>query len=143
MILPDLNLLIYALDASSPRHAAARAWLSAALRGPEPVALAWVVLLGCLRLITNPRVVTAPRDVADVLDLIDGWLALQHVRVVEPTDRHARILRELLTPFGAAGNLTTDAHLAALAIEHGASLCSADADFSRFGAGLRWQDPLR
>lgn len=143
MILPDLNLLIYALDARSARHADAHAWFSAVLRGPEAVALAWVVLLGCLRLTTNPRVVAVPRDVAEVIDLIDAWLALPHVRVVAPTDRHSQILRELLAPFGAAGNLTTDAHLAALAIEHGARLCSADADFSRFGAGLRWEDPLR
>jgi uncharacterized protein len=140
--LPDVNLLLYALDETSPRHEAARAWLEELLSGTETVALAWSVLLAFVRLTTKPQIVAAPLSVEEALDIVDGWLARPNVTVVHPTDRHAVVLRELLAPFGTGGNLTTDAHLAALAVEHGADLCSSDADFSRFG-GLRWVDPLR
>lgn len=142
MKLPDVNLLLYAIDESSPRHAAARPWVEAQLGGTETVGLAWAVLLAFVRLTTKPQVMTQPFGVDEALDVIEGWLARPNVVVVHPTDRHARILRELLTPLGTGANLTTDAHLAALSIEHGAELCSSDADFSRF-SGLRWQDPLR
>lgn len=141
MKIPDANLLLYAVDSASPRHAAARRWLEDRLSGTETVGFAWVVLLAFLRLGTNPRVFRDPLDPREALDLIEEWLAQPCAAVVEPTDRHPAILRELLEPLGTAGNLTTDAHLAALAIEHGAELCSCDADFSRF-PGLRWTDPL-
>lgn len=141
MKLPDANLFLYAADETSARHAAARAWVEAALSGSETVALAWTVLLAFLRIATNPAVFERPLVAEDALDLIDGWLAQPCSVVVHPTDRHSAVLRELLAPLGAAGNLTSDAHLAALAIEHGAELCSCDSDFSRFG-GLRWVDPL-
>jgi len=139
--LPDTNLLVYAMDSSSARHAPARAWLDAQLSGTETIAFAWAVLLAFLRLSTNPRVFAAPLTPGEALDVIDGWLAQPSVTVIHPTERHPAVLRELLEPLGTAGNLTSDAHLAALAIEHGAELCSSDADFSRF-AGLRWEDPL-
>jgi len=139
--LPDVNLLLYAVDTSSPRHRAARRWLEQHLSGTETFAFAWVVLLAFLKLGTNPRVFDKPLGVAEALDLIDQWLSQPPSTVIHPTERHAAILRELLEPLGTAGNLTTDAHLAALAIEHGAELCSSDADFSRF-AGVRWRDPL-
>jgi toxin-antitoxin system PIN domain toxin len=139
--LPDVNLLLYAYDSDSPRHAVAREWLEETLSGTETVALAWAAMVGFVRLATNPSVFVQPWDVGDALDLVDEWLAQPPVTVVHPTDRHAAVLRDLLTPLGAAGNLTSDAHLAALAIEHGASLCSCDNDFSRF-TGLRWVDPL-
>lgn len=142
MILPDVNLLLYALDSESPRHEAARTWLEKVLSGTESVVFAWVVLLAFVRLATQARVFAHPLPVEDALDVVDGWLAQPPAAVVHPSDRHPANLRALLTAAGAAGNLTNDAHLAALAIEHGATLCSSDADFSRF-AGLRWHDPLR
>jgi hypothetical protein len=139
--IPDVNILLYAIDESSPRHAGAKGWLEDRLSGTETFAFAWVVLLGFLRLSTSPRVFDSPLQPEEALDLIDGWLAQPCATVVHPTDRHPSLLRELLGHRGAAGNLTTDAHLAALAIEHGAELCSSDADFSRF-QGLAWVDPL-
>jgi toxin-antitoxin system PIN domain toxin len=140
--LPDVNLFLYAVDESSPRHAHARAWMEATLSGTETVALTWTMLLGFIRLSTHPALFEQPLEAEEALDLVDGWLAQPCTTVVHPTDRHAAVLRELLTPLGTAGNLSTDAHLAALAIEHGALLCSCDSDFSRF-PGLRWVDPLR
>lgn len=142
MKLPDANVLLYAVDERSPRHERAREWLEQTLSGSETVAFAWAVLLAVLRLSTRPAIFEHPLAVEEALDLIDGWLAQPSAVVVHPTERHAAVLRDLLGPLGAAGNLTSDAHLAALAIEHGAELCSSDADFSRFG-GLRWSDPLR
>jgi toxin-antitoxin system PIN domain toxin len=139
--LPDVNLLLYAVDAASSRHHAARRWLEQRLSGSETFAFAWVVLLAFLRLSTNPRLFDEPLAPSDALDIIDGWLAQPPSTVVHPTDRHTVVLRDLLVPLGTAANLTTDAHLAALAIEHGAELCSSDSDFSRF-PGLRWHDPL-
>jgi len=140
--LPDVNLLLYAYDSESPRQGAAREWLEETLSGTETVAFPWAVTIGFIRISTNPAIFTRPWDASDALDVVDAWLAQPIVTVVHPTDRHAAVLRDLLTPLGAAGNLTSDAHLAALAIEHGATLYSSDNDFSRF-AGLRWIDPLR
>jgi toxin-antitoxin system PIN domain toxin len=139
--LVDLNLLLYAIDEEAPAHERAKAWLEEALSGTEELGFAWVVLLGFVRLTTSPAVFEAPLGADEALDIVDGWLAQPVATVVDPSERHARNLRELLAPLGTAGNLTTDAHLAALAIEHGAELCSRDADFSRF-PGLRWRDPL-
>jgi len=140
--IPDANLLIYALDETSPRHEAARSWLDATLSGSEDVSFAWVVLLAVLRLTTKASIFAEPLGPDEAFDVIDGWLAQPCASIVHPTARHPAILRGLLTPLGTAGNLTTDAHLAALAIEYGAELCSCDADFSRF-PGLRWRDPTR
>jgi toxin-antitoxin system PIN domain toxin len=140
--LPDLNLLLYAIDEASPRHQRARAWLEEILSGTEPVAFAWTVLLGFIRLSTNPAAFERPLEVDEALDYVDDWLSQPVSTVIHPTDDHAAALRRLLGPLWSAGNLTTDAHLAALAMEHGAELHSSDADFSRFD-GLRWMDPLR
>jgi len=137
----DLNLLIYAVNRDSAPHQAARAWLEDVLSGGEAVALPWVVLLGFLRLTTNRRIVARPLTAQQAMLVVDGWLARPMVIVLHPRDEHWRILRELLGASGTAANLTTDAHLAALAIEHDAELCSADGDFSRF-ARLRWMNPL-
>lgn len=142
MRLLDVNLLLYALDETSPRHDRARPWLEQTLSGRETVALPWTVLLAFVRLSTRAVVFTNPLTADEALDLVDAWLALPSVTVVHPGRRHAAVLRELLADVGAAGNLVTDAHLAALAVEHGAELCSCDADFSRF-PGVRWVDPLR
>ena len=142
MKITDVNLLLYAIDATTPRHPAARRWLEERLSGTETFAFAWVVLLAFVRLSTNGRVFEHPLDVGDAFDIVQGWLVQPCATVVHPTDRHTAVLRELLEPLGTAGNLTTDAHLAALAIEHGAELCSSDSDFSRF-QGVRWNDPLK
>ncbi len=141
MRLLDLNVLIYAVDQSSPRHDPARGWLDQTLSGSDTVAFAWQVLVGFLRLSTRSAVFARPLTVDESFDIVDGWLAQPCVTIVHPTDRHPSVLRGLLKPLGAAGNLTSDAHLAALAIEHGAELCSTDVDFSRF-SGVRWIDPL-
>jgi toxin-antitoxin system PIN domain toxin len=140
--LPDVNLLLYAYDSEAPRHDAARKWLEETLSGAETVAFSWAVMVGFVRIATNPAIFARPWDAGAALDVVDAWLAQPAVTVVHPTNRHAAVLRDLLAPLGAAGNLTSDAHLAALAIEHGATLCSSDNDFSRF-SGLRWTDPLR
>jgi uncharacterized protein len=140
--LPDLNLLLYAVDERAPHHERAREWLEASLSGTEAVAFAWAVLLGFVRISTHPAVFEQPLDANDALDYVDGWMAQPVATVINPTDRHPRTLRTLLEPLGTAGNLTSDAHLAALAIEHGAELCSSDTDFARFD-DLRWVNPLR
>ena len=141
MKLPDVNILLYAVDEGSARHERARAWVEERLSGTETFAFAWAVLLAFIRLTTSSRVFQSPLTASEALDLVDGWLAQPCATVVHPTSRHAPVLRELLDPLGTAGNLTTDAHLAALAIQHGAELCSTDGDFSRF-VGLRWANPL-
>jgi hypothetical protein len=140
--LVDANVLLYAVDERSPRHRAARAWLEARLSGSETIALTWSVLLAFLRLSTSPRVFAHPLPGDQAFDVVDSWLAQPCVTLVHPGDRHSAVLRGLLASLGMAGNLVSDAHLAALAIEHGAELCSCDTDFARF-AGLRWVDPLR
>jgi len=141
LILIDANLLIYAVNRDAPLHKPAKAWLESAISGSESVALSWNVLLAFLRISTRVGVFANPLTPAAALDVIDRWLEQPSVTVIEPTSRHARVLRDLILPLGTAGNLTSDAHLAALAIEHGAVLCSTDNDFARF-KGLRWRNPL-
>jgi uncharacterized protein len=141
MIVVDANLLIYAVNADAPRHREAKRWLETTLTGGETVGMPWNVLLAFLRLTTRPGVFRAPLPVETALDVIDQWLSEPAVIAVEPTARHAHVLRELLLEAGTGGNLTSDAHLAALAIEHGAELCSTDSDFARFPR-LRWRNPL-
>jgi uncharacterized protein len=140
--LPDVNLLLYSVDEASPHHDRAKRWLEQTLSGTEQVAFAWSVLLGFIRISTNPVIFAQSLTAADALDLIETWLDQPIAVIVEPTNHHSVILRRLLEPLGTAGNLTSDAHLAALAIEHGAELLSRDNDFVRF-EGLRWRDPLR
>lgn len=137
----DANLLLYAVDERSPRHVPARDWVEQTLSGSETVGFVWLVLVAFVRISTRPSIFEQPLDVALALDLVDGWLAQPCSTVLHPTERHSSVLRELLGPLGTAGNLTSDAHLAAVAIEHGAMLHSCDRDFSRF-PGLRWSDPL-
>ena len=141
MKLVDANLLIYAVDEEASHHAAARAWLEDLLSGTETVALPWLVLLAFLRLTTQPRLFARPLAADEALDVVESWLDQPCVVTVGPTVRHAARMRELLRVVGAAGNHVGDAHLAALAIEHGAELCSADTDFARF-PGLRWTNPV-
>jgi len=139
--IPDLNLLMYAVDRTASQHGPAWRWWNATLSGSETVGLAWTVLLGFVRLTTNARIVRSPLAPGSAFDHVDRWLDHPLTTVVEPTARHARVMRDLLGETGTAGNLVADAHLAALAIEHGAELCSGDRDFGRF-RGLRWSNPL-
>lgn len=141
MILPDINLLIHAYNSSSPVHSAARAWWEDLLTTAEPIRLPWVVVLGFIRLSTHRQISAQPLPVATACGIVEAWLERPQVSVIHPGARHASILFGLLRTAGAGGNLTTDAHLAAIAIEHGAELCSTDSDFSSF-AGLRWRNPL-
>jgi len=140
VILADANLLLYAYDSDSPFHKAARDWLERAL-SREPVAFAWLVLLAFLRLSTSTRPLRQPYTIAEASTVIDEWLERPNVHLLQPGDRHWAILRSLVSEGQATGNLVMDAHLAALAIEHGALLCTTDRDFSRF-PGLRWENPL-
>lgn len=132
MKLPDANVLLYAVDDTSARHPGAKAWLDQTLSGTEEVGFAWVVLLAVLRLTTKPSIFARPLRTAEAFNIIDDWLAQPCALLVNPTVRHAALMRGLLTAAGTAGNLTTDAHLAALSIEYGAAVCSYDADFARF-----------
>ena len=141
MKLSDVNLLLYAYDTSSAPHERAKAWLEERLSTVEAFGFAWATMLAFVRLVTNPRVFESPLRVEEALEIVEAWLAAPCATVLHPGPRHAVLLRQLLGPLGTAGNLTTDAHLAALALEHDAELCSADADFSRF-PGLRWSNPL-
>lgn len=136
MKVPDVNVLLNARDQSARQHATARAWLESALSGSETVGLAWTALLGFMRISTNPRVYDDPLSVAAALDQLDEWIDLSSTAIVAPTSRHRTILRNLIEAAGTAANLTTDAHLAALAIEHGATLATFDGDFHRF-SGLK------
>lgn len=141
MILPDINLLIYAHDTASRHHDRAKGWWNGVLSGDELVGMAWATLLGFIRLTTSRVVFEAPFSVEEAVGRAESWLALPHVRIVQPGHRHAEVLFSFLRTTGAAGNLTSDAHLAALAVEHGYSLYSVDSDFGRF-PGLRWTNPI-
>lgn len=140
MILPDVNVLVHAHNLDSPFHDRAREWWESCLAGTTGVGLAWVAMLGFVRISTHRRILERPLEVATILTWLESWLALPHVHVAHPSDRHFGHLREALTRLGTAGNLTTDAHLATLAIQRGYVLYSTDADFARF-PGLRWVNP--
>jgi toxin-antitoxin system PIN domain toxin len=142
VILPDVNVLVHAHNEDSAVHEEARHWWDACLAGPEGLGLAWAALLGFIRLTTNRRVVARPLPVTDVTSRISSWLALPHVHLAQPSDGHFARLRAELERLGTAGNLTTDAHLAVLAMERGYVLYTTDADFSRFPE-LRWINPCK
>ncbi len=142
MILPDLNVLVHAHNADSTVHERALRWWDACLAGAEGVGLAWVVILGFVRITTNRKVVARPLPVHDVMQRLETWLALPHVHIAQPSETHFTRLRAQLERLGSAANLTTDAHLAVLAMERGYVLYSTDADFARF-AGLRWVNPCQ
>jgi len=141
VILLDANLLIYSVNRDAPLNRNARRWLESALSGNETIGFPWNVLLAFLRLTTRPGVFRHPLPIATAFDLIGSWLNQTPATIVHPGPRHLKVLSELLLPTGTGGNLTSDAHLAALAIEHGAELCSTDNDFARF-PGLKWRNPL-
>jgi len=136
----DANVLLYAINEASPQHLRARAWLDAALSGQEPVGFTWTVLLAFLRLATHPAIFPRPLTATDAARTVEDWLAQPPAVVLDPTARHLDVLAGLLAETGTAGNLVSDAHLAALAVEHHAIVISFDADFGRF-AGVRWEQP--
>lgn len=139
----DLNLLIYASNEAAPLHASALKWWKDVLEGESAVGLAWIAVLGYLRISTNPNIFPRPLKPESALAVVDGWLSRSNVTLLRPGDRHWSILQRLVRLSGTAGNLTTDAHLAALAIEHSAVLCSTDANFTRFAPELRSKNPLK
>jgi uncharacterized protein len=136
MLLPDVNVLVHAVNTSARQHAEAVAWLTSALENGRGLALTWVSMLGFLRLSTRPGIFASPLPVPRALSILEAWIHAPGAMVVQPGPRHADLLGTLLRQTGTAGNLTTDAHLAALAMEHGATLGTFDRDFQRF-SGLR------
>lgn len=141
MIIADANLLLYAYAQDAACHQAARAWLERMLSSGELLGLSWVVVQAFIRISTNSRARTQPLTMAEATAVVDTWVALDNVQLVRPGDRHWRIFRDLLREGQCGSALVTDAHLAALAVENGALLCSTDRDFSRFPR-LRWTNPL-
>ncbi len=141
MILVDANILIYAKVADFAQHELARPWLEAKLGEPGKVGLPWPVLLSFLRITTNPRIFDRPLAITNAWAQVEEWIALPGVWTPLPTERHAEVLGKLLAATGSIANLVPDAHLAALAIEHGLVMCSTDGDFARF-PDLRHENPL-
>lgn len=141
MIIPDINLLAYAYNTDAPHHEEAREWLESCLSERETVGIPWVVALGFIRIMTSRVVLTDPMNPLQALEHVRSWLERPQAHLVVPGPRHLEILTEIMRSARASGRLTTDAHLAAMAIELQAELHSNDADFSRF-PGLRWVNPL-
>ena len=141
MIVPDVNLLIYAYNDGAPYHDAARRWWEGLINGSERVGMPWVVLPGFVRLMTHPKALTAPISTSQALDYARVWFQYPHVTPVNPGAGHLTHLQRNLNAAGVGANLVTDAHVAALAMEYQAEVHSNDTDFSRF-PGLRWRNPL-
>ena len=141
MIVPDANLLVYAYDSRSEFQPAASRWLGRALSGTEIVGLSWISVGAFLRITTNARLGRNLLPMAQATRIVDGWLAVRNVRLIDPGEGHWAMLKELLIAGKVQGPLTTDAQLAALTIEHGGVLYTTDRDFARF-PGLRWVNPL-
>jgi hypothetical protein len=142
VILLDANLLLYAHNTSSKEHRATVSWIEEILAGPAPIGLSWETILAFLRVSTTPRIFGEPLDVEAAAAIVSDWLRRPNVSIVSPTQRHWEIFSKLLPRPRVRGSLIMDAHLAALAIEHGATLCTNDRDFARF-PGLRVEYPLQ
>lgn len=140
-MLVDANILIYATDRQSRDHERAATWLADQINGAGRVALPWSSLTGFLRITTHPRASAQPLSPAAAWTFIEAWLAQEAVWIPAPTDRHADVLGTLVAKYRPTGNLVPDTDLAALAIEHGLAICSADTDFARFSE-VRWHNPL-
>ena len=140
-ILVDANLLIYAYNRAATQHETAKDWLEARLAGHEPIGLPWPSLLAFLRIVTHPRLFPTAVLALDAWKQIANWLSSDVAWIPVPSERHVDILGQFLALPSIRANLVPDAHLAALAIEHGLILCSTDGDFARF-PGLRWENPL-
>lgn len=141
MILVDANLLLYAYHPRAEQHEESRAWLEAVLSGSDLVRFAWLTLWAFLRIATNPRVFERPLSTTEAEAAISAWLGQPAAGILDPGERHWVILRGLVRDGQAAGPLVMDAVLAAIALEHGATVCTTDRDFSRF-SGLKWMNPL-
>lgn len=141
MVVPDINLLVFAYNEAAPRHEAARAWWEALMMGRERIGVPWAVVIGFVRLVTHAAVLEQPLPPGAAMERVRQWFTREHVQSLDPGPRHLVILEQLFESAGVAGSLTTDTHLAALAIEHQCELHSNDGDFSRF-PGLRWRNPL-
>lgn len=139
--LVDANLLLWAHHEGFAQHAAARAWWAETLTSAPMIGIPWPSTLAFVRISTHPRALTVPASVEEAWAVVESWLDRTNVWVPGPTDRHRSVLSEMLVTGRASGNHTTDAHLAALAIEWGLELLSADRDFARY-PGLRWRDPI-
>lgn len=142
MLLPDVNVLVYAHREDSPHHAGCREWLETLLNGQEAYGLSELVLSGFVRVVTHPKVFTRPSPLADALEFTEQLRGRPNCVAIAPGRRHWQIFRELCVEAGTKGNLVPDAYLAAMAIESGCEWVSTDRDFSRF-KGLRWRHPLR
>ena len=142
MIIPDLNLLVYAHSAGAPLHSPARQWWEDLINGGERVGISWIVAAGFVRLMTHPRVLASPAAPANAVDLVTEWFRFPQVVPINPGANHLSFFRSNLVAAGVGANLVTDAHVAALAMEYQAEVHSNDNDFSRF-PGLRWRSPLR
>lgn len=140
MLIPDANVLLYAVNADAERHSEAKAWLDGVLSRQEVVGFTWVVLLAFVRIGTRPGIFERPLGMDEAMDVAESWLAQPSAVAVEPTARHISVFRGLLDEVGSAGNLVTDAHIAALAVEHAAEVVTYDSDFDRF-PGVRWRQP--
>ena len=141
MIIPDLNLIIYTYDQRSPQHPKAHVWWAELLRGDEPVGIPWVVVTGFIRLATRPGILTQTLTSTQALQLIQQWMARAHVSAISPTDRHLETLAGMLQAIGNGPNTVTDAHIGALAMEHGAVVHSNDRIFAQF-PGVQWYNPI-
>ena len=142
MILLDANILIYAHSRRSPFHEMARSWLDSRLNAFSRVGMPWPSLLAFIRIVSNPRILEMPESISNAWRQVQEWLACPTVWIPQPMERHSEVLGRILESDGVTARLVPDAHLAALAIEHGLILCSTDGDFARF-PGLRWENPLR
>lgn len=141
MIVPDINLLVFAHNCKAPHYEAARAWWSSSLAGRTPIGLSWVTINGFIRIMTHQRILVHPMPVEQAIAYSESWLAESHIKIIEPGKNFSHLFFNYLQQLGTGGNLTTDAYLTALAAEHNAELHSNDSDFSKF-AGLRWKNPL-
>ena len=139
--MPDVNLLLFAYREGVPQHSVARDWWESLLNGREDVGIPWAVISGFVRQMTNPRTYRNPNTPTEAFDFVDEWFGCPNVRTLDPGPRHLELFRRNLEVAGVGGNLTADAHIAALAMEYQAELHSHDSDFGRF-PGLMWRDPL-
>lgn len=142
MILIDANILLYAHDSASPHHGSARKWIESTLSGSEPVGLSWITILAFLRISTTRGILRNPLSPSEAVIIVSEWMDHSVVTLLHPGERHWEILRNLVVEGQAPGPMVMDAHEAALAIEHGATLCTTDRDFTRF-PGLRLLNPLK
>jgi toxin-antitoxin system PIN domain toxin len=141
VILVDTNILLYAEDSLSEHHGAARIWWDAQLSASDPLALCWPVVTAFIRIGTNPRLHKRPLTLKEAIERVQSWLDQPCVRLIQATDQHWQLFQQMLRAGNATANLVTDAHLAALAVEHNCVLYSTDTDFARF-RGLKWKNPI-